>query len=280
MKWTRPSTYATNLVRETRSVVQFRPIKGTVKRHLNGPDKPGITLDQAIALLSTAKERAENLMIVDLIRHDLHGVVGSGNVCVPKLMVVEEYATLFQLVTVVEGTIINQNLNLSSLPTSSEDSLTTSRLIAPTSSITSATSTGPFEQCPSFSPSMASKTGIDVLAASLPPGSMTGAPKRRSCALLRKIEGEQPRGVYSGVVGYMDVGGAGDFSVVIRSAFRWDSDMIVDWGEEEAEKGHKKDTWSVGAGGAIINLSTETGEWEEMVAKLGSTIRLFESDST
>ncbi|KAL8808967.1 MAG: hypothetical protein Q9200_003856, partial [Gallowayella weberi] len=105
MRWTRPTASDTNPA-ETKSTVQFRPIKGTVKRHPNGPDRPAITLEKATALLATPKERAENLMIVDLIRHDLHGVVGSGNVCVPKLMVVEEYATVYQLVTVVEGTLI------------------------------------------------------------------------------------------------------------------------------------------------------------------------------
>ncbi|KAL8728839.1 MAG: hypothetical protein Q9181_005203 [Wetmoreana brouardii] len=274
MRWTRPNTYTTNLVEETRSIVQFRPIKGTVKRYPEGPEEPAITLDQATALLSTPKERAENLMIVDLIRHDLHGVVGSGNVCVPKLMVVEEYTTLYQLVTVVEGTLINQNLGLSNAPsltTSSQSSPSTSRPITPSSS----DGCEPFGRLPlrsSSSKSTMAKNGIDVLAASLPPGSMTGAPKRRSCTLLRQIEDEQPRGVYSGVVGYMDVGGAGDFSVVIRSAFRWDQDISFD--EERKEK---NDVWTVGAGGAVTSLSTETGEWEEMMAKLGSTLRLFET---
>lgn len=106
---------------------------------------------------------------------------------------------------------------------------------------------------------------------------MTGAPKRRSCALLREIEEEHPRGIYSGVVGYMDVGGGGDFSVVIRSAFRWDGDSV--YGHDDAEgKGQKekRDVWTVGAGGAITALSTEVGEWEEMGAKLGSTVRMFE----
>jgi para-aminobenzoate synthetase len=69
---------------------QFRPIKGTVNRTPENPTSPPVTLAQATAILSTPKERAENLMIVNLIRHDLHGVVGSGKVQVRKLMVVEE----------------------------------------------------------------------------------------------------------------------------------------------------------------------------------------------
>ena len=71
-------------------------------------------------------------------------------------------------------------------------------------------------------------TGLDVLAASLPPGSMTGAPKKRSCELLQEIEGGMDRSLYSGVVGYMDVGGRGDFSVTIRSMFRWDDEDVVE----------------------------------------------------
>ncbi|KAI4188742.1 MAG: hypothetical protein L6R41_001932 [Letrouitia leprolyta] len=276
MRWSRPTSSETHL-EETKSTVQFRPIKGTVKRHPHGPNKPAITLEQATALLATPKERAENLMIVDLIRHDLHGVVGSGNICVPKLMVVEEYATLFQLVTVIEGTLINRYPYLSnppSLTTSSQSSPCSSR---PTTPSLAARSESPIHHLyphpPSTKPTIP-KTGIDVLAASLPPGSMTGAPKRRSCALLCAIEEEQPRSIYSGVVGYMDVGGGGDFSVVIRSAFRWDNDTTFE--QHQDGKGKKRDTWNVGAGGAITSLSTEEGEWEEMIAKLGSTLRIFE----
>lgn len=274
MRWSRPTSSEVSM-EETRSTVQFRPIKGTVKRHPHGLNNPAITLEQATALLATPKERAENLMIVDLIRHDLHGVVGSGNVCVPKLMVVEEYATLFQLVTVIEGTLINHSQNLSnppSLTTSSHSSPYSSRPITPSSS---ARSESPAHYHPWLPPPPAKpiipKNGIDVLAASLPPGSMTGAPKRRSCALLRGIEENKPRSIYSGVVGYIDVGGGGDFSVVIRSAFRWDNDTM-----EQPNGQGKRDTWNVGAGGAITSLSTEEGEWEEMIAKLGSTLRMFE----
>ena len=230
MSWTRPKPHATPT-----STCQFRPIKGTVpKRQVGSDGQPRtISLDEATTQLSTTKERAENLMIVDLIRHDLHGVVGSGNVTVKKLMVVEEYETVYQLVSVIEG-------ELSAGP---EQPVTSQR-----------------------STRREGRTGIDVLAASLPPGSMTGAPKKRSCQLLHSIEGEKPRSVYSGVVGYMSVGGGGDFSVTIRSMFTWDS------GNEERE-------WHVGAGGAVTTLSTEEGEWQEMCAKMQSTLRVFHDES-
>ncbi|TKA45145.1 hypothetical protein B0A54_04241 [Friedmanniomyces endolithicus] len=124
-------------------------------------------------------------------------------------MQVEEYSTLYQLVSVIEG-----NLH-------------------PSTPLTAA------------------------LAVSLPPGSMTGAPKKRSCELLRSIEGVgEARGLYSGVLGYLDVGGGGDFAVVIRSAFRWGDEGI----------------WRVGAGGAITALSEEVAEWEEMLGKRQSLV--------
>lgn len=55
---------------DRRGTCQFRPIKGTVKK------TPDMTRKKAEELLASPKERAENLMIVDLIRHDLHGVPG------------------------------------------------------------------------------------------------------------------------------------------------------------------------------------------------------------
>lgn len=76
---------------------QLRPIKGTVRK------APGITRDVAEDLLAgSEKEVAENLMIVDLIRHDLHGVVGD-DVVVNQFCKVEEYETVWQMVSVVEG---------------------------------------------------------------------------------------------------------------------------------------------------------------------------------
>jgi para-aminobenzoate synthetase len=54
------------------------------------------------ALIGSTKEVAENLMIVDLIRHDLHAVVGE-DVQVKQFCGVEEYETVWQLVSVIEG---------------------------------------------------------------------------------------------------------------------------------------------------------------------------------
>jgi para-aminobenzoate synthetase len=83
--------------RTPRPVCQLRPIKGTLRKG------PGITRAVAEkALAGNPKEVAENLMIVDLIRHDLYGVLGE-DVRVKQFCRVEEYKTVWQLVSVIEG---------------------------------------------------------------------------------------------------------------------------------------------------------------------------------
>lgn len=285
LSWSRPT--AMDSSDEMVSVCQFRPIKGTVPRRPK-PDGRTISLAEAEKVLATPKERAENLMIVDLIRHDLHGVAGARNVRVPKLMVVEEYETLFQLVSVIEGTLRRPK------PRGIDSDIHRDR--EEKEDLERSDSLGQIhpDRNGQHASVLSDKSGIDALAASLPPGSMTGAPKKRSCQLLQQLEG-RARGIYSGVFGYLDVGGGGDFSVVIRSAVRWDgssklstsgqateqklaSDNSDDPGMKDAD-GHG-DTWTIGAGGAITALSTEEGEYEEMMTKLKSTIRLFEDETT
>ncbi|KAL0943859.1 aminodeoxychorismate synthase [Colletotrichum truncatum] len=204
----------------------MRPMKGTVRK-----SNDVATLAQAEEILHVPKEEAENLMIVDLVRHDLHGVCGSGNVEVPHLMKVEEYATVFQMITIVNGQLPG--------PTAAEDRY----------------------------------TGLDLLAASLPPGSMTGAPKKRSCELLQEIEEHRERSLYSGVVGYMDVTGKGDWSVTIRTMFKWDDEVAPS--EEGDSDSEPREVWHIGAGGAVTILSTAEGEREEMFTKLAGPLGVF-----
>ncbi|KAG6274980.1 hypothetical protein E4U47_001204 [Claviceps purpurea] len=232
----------------------MRPMKGTVRK-----SPTCSTLAQAEKVLHVPKEEAENLMIVDLVRHDLYGVCGAQSVSVPQLLHVEEYATVFQMVTAVQGQLPMQKLAAAGT--------------APATGGAAAATAG---DCASALPF----TGMHVLASCLPPGSMTGAPKKRSCEILQTIEPGE-RSIYSGVVGYLDVQGQGDWSVTIRTMFRWDDERCAGEdgdgngdGEGEQQDG-EREVWRIGAGGAVTTLSTEVGEREEMFTKLCGPLGTF-----
>ena len=79
--------------------VQTRPIKGTRPRH----PEPEQDADLAAELVSSDKDRAENVMIVDLLRNDLGRVCIPGSIEVPQLVGLESYASVHHLTSVVEG---------------------------------------------------------------------------------------------------------------------------------------------------------------------------------
>jgi para-aminobenzoate synthetase len=251
--------------------LQLRPIKGTVRKG------NGMTREGAEAILNTPKEIGENLMIVDLIRHDLYGVLGQ-NVEVTKFCGIEEYETVWQLVSVING--------------------------CPSAELEA-------EECDQIGWEMLKRSlppgwfclriSLICMLLSCTLGSMTGAPKKRSVQILQELESDE-RTIYSGVAGYWCVSGAGDWSVIIRSLYRcedpvdepngvnghWmpsvngddDSDRSsVETGEksesseEECPTGY--DEWTLGSGGAITALSTPEGEWDEMLVKLQSVLRAF-----
>ncbi|MFV0624167.1 aminodeoxychorismate synthase component I [Sphingomonas sp. ac-8] len=83
------------------STLSARPMKGTARRD---PD-PARDAAVAAALAADPKQRAENLMILDLLRNDIARVAVPGSVAVPERFVVERYPTVHQLVSSVTGTL-------------------------------------------------------------------------------------------------------------------------------------------------------------------------------
>ncbi len=78
-----------------------RPMKGTAPRGADGAEDAVL----AAALVASAKERAENVMIVDLIRNDLGRLASPGSVVVERLCAVETYPTVFQMVSDVAADV-------------------------------------------------------------------------------------------------------------------------------------------------------------------------------
>ncbi|WP_407560865.1 aminodeoxychorismate synthase component I [Streptomyces sp. 184] len=183
-------------------MAESRPIKGTAPRS----DDPVLDEKLRRALQTDAKTRAENLMIVDLLRNDLGRVCAVGSVEVPAFLATASYATVHQLVSTIRGRL------------------------------------------------RPDVTAVAAVRACFPGGSMTGAPKQRSMEILDRLEG-QPRGIYSGALGYFSTTGATDLSIVIRTA-------VV-----------RDDALTVGAGGAIVLDSDPADEYAEMLLKAAATLQ-------
>lgn len=267
------------------------PMKGTVQR------TPTTNFEDVVRILHTPKETAENLMIADLIRHDLYAVVGtrpypyftsSAN---PIIKPQYNPQKTIQLPTRED----DEHNPLPLSPNTTDQTLTRDPLSIPALNtikeyetvyqLTSHIRAHPPPHLSDSDPKSIITHNHRALHHVLPPGSMTGAPKKRSCEILKTLE-RRNRGVYSGIIGYMDVGGGAAWSVAIRTAWSGeDGSYVVPRsvsGGREGEDGEwqdvqmeKRRVWRVGAGGAVTVLSDVEGEWEEMMGKLGNVLKGF-----
>ncbi|HEY8525540.1 MAG TPA: chorismate-binding protein [Acidimicrobiales bacterium] len=172
-------------LRRDGDVVTSSPIKGTAA------DPSGFL----------PKDRAENVMIVDLVRNDLGRVCEFGSVAVPALCAVEAHPGLVHLVSTVTGRL------------------------------------------------RPGAGWAELIEATFPPGSVTGAPKLAALDHIARLE-PVPRGVYCGAVGWVDADRRqGDLNVAIRTFWVEDGQLHL------------------GSGGGITWDSTPEGEWAEAELK-------------
>ena len=175
-------------LRRTGDEVLSSPIKGTAPLD-SDPDE----------LTASAKNRAENVMIVDLMRNDLGRVCTPGSVRVPALVRAERHA-VWHLVSDVVGHL------------------------------------GP------------DVTDSDLLRATFPPGSVTGAPKVRAMEIAAELE-PTAREAYTGAIGHVSAAAGLELNVAIRT-FEISGDRV----------------W-LGVGGGIVADSTPEGELAECFVK-------------
>ena len=178
-------------------VVEARPIKGT------RPRSQDPLLDQANAdeLLNSAKDQAENLMIVDLLRNDLGRCCEIGSIQVPELFALESYPNVHHFLSQVTGRL-RSTLDV-----------------------------------------------FDLISASFPGGSITGAPKIRAMQIIQELE-PSPRQIYCGSLLYIDCRGQFDSSIAIRTLLA-STQHIHCWG-----------------GGGIVLDSDWQAEYQESLDKV------------
>lgn len=181
------------------STLKSQPIKGTSKRGKTPEEDEKLKLE----LQNSEKERAENVMIVDLVRNDLSKIAKPNSVNVGELFGVYSFETVHQLISTISCEL--------------EDTV-------------------------SFT---------DVIKATFPMGSMTGAPKVSAMKLIEEFE-DFKRGLYAGTIGYMSPNGNFDFNVVIRTLLY----------------NRSKKYLSCSVGGAITSKSDAEAEYQECLTKV------------
>ena len=178
--------------------ITLKPMKGTAPRGRTTKEDHA----HMEALDSSEKDRAENLMIVDLLRNDVGRIAETGSVRVDRFFDIEKLETVFQASSTISARL--------------HRSVTISK----------------------------------VLKALFPSGSVTGAPKIRTMQIIDELERE-PRGVYTGAVGFFSPKKTAVMSVAIRT-------VVID---------ASRRTMELGIGSGVTAGSTETNEYDECLSK-------------
>jgi para-aminobenzoate synthetase component 1 len=189
----------------TDRAVEARPIKGTRPR----TGRPEADQQAGHELAQSEKDRAENVMIVDLLRNDLSRVCEPESVRVSQLCALETYQYVQHLVSAV---------------------------------------------CGQLRPGC---TPIDLLRASFPGGSVTGAPKIRAMEIIAELE-RCARGPYCGSLGYLGFDGSMDLNILIRTI--------------TAGRGW----WQAPVGGGIVVQSDAEREYQETWDKAEGLLRAIQ----
>jgi len=186
-------------------LVETRPIKGTRPRGRDSVEDERLAQE----LTHSTKDRAENVMIVDLERNDLGRVCRYGTVNVTELAILETFPTIFHLTSTVVGKLRR------------------------------------------------GKSNIDLLKATFPGGSITGAPKVRAMEIIDELEPTK-RSIYTGSIGYLSFNENIDINIVIRT-------FLIKEGKAYFQ-----------VGGGIIYDSDSEAEYIETLDKAKALIRALQ----
>ncbi|MFP2769473.1 aminodeoxychorismate synthase component I [Oceanisphaera sp. KMM 10153] len=181
--------------------VETKPIKGTRPRGVFAAEDRQLAQE----LSEAPKDRAENLMIVDLLRNDIGRVCVPGTVKVPSLFAIESFPAVHHLVSTITGELA-EGLD-----------------------------------------------GSELLAATFPGGSITGAPKVRAMEIIEELEPHRRHG-YCGSIGYLSAHGRMDTSITIRTLLA-EQNRLYCW-----------------AGGGVVADSQVEAEYQELFDKLGKIL--------
>lgn len=198
--------------------MRAEPIKGTRRRASDPARDAQLRRD----LETSLKDRAENIMIVDLLRNDLSHFAEPGSVTVSRLCAIESYATVHQMVSTIDAQL---------LPGSPR---------------------------------------AEAVAACFPAGSMTGAPKISTMAILDRLE-QGPRGLYSGAIGYFSLNGATDLAVAIRT-------LVINSAAGDGSGDAATAELTLGVGGAITSDSVPDEEYDEIRVKAFGVLSALGAD--